>query len=278
MTARKDGEGQGSYVFKVREDTRRYVQDLLGENEKLRRLAASLESDKSRLLSEKMALQEKLLALREELDRIYHEQSDLRRQLAEVEAANQQSSRQYLEVEQQNNNLANLYVASYQLHSTLDRGEVLSAIQEIVINLIGSEELAIYELGADGTSLRLAGSFGIDPVAYATVPLDSGTMGIIGRTAVSGEVYLPGHPGKGGSDFARSPREANLTACVPLKLGDQVSGALAVFRLLPQKNGLEAIDYELFNLLAAHAGTALYLTRLHSDLMSRRKAPGVEAS
>jgi regulator of replication initiation timing len=271
MTTRKDGEGQGSYVFKVREDTRRYVQDLLGENEKLRRLAASLESDKSRLLSEKMALQEKLLALREELDRIFHEQSDLRRQLAEVEAANQQSSRPYLEVEQQNNNLANLYVASYQLHSTLDRGEVLSAIQEIVINLIGSEELAIYELGPDGTALRLAGSFGIDPVEYATVPLHSGMTGIIGRTAVSGEIYLAGK----GSDFARAPREANLTACVPLKLGDQVSGALAVFRLLPQKNGLEAIDYELFNLLAAHAGTALYLTRLHSDL-SRGKAPGGE--
>jgi transcriptional regulator with GAF, ATPase, and Fis domain len=271
MTARKDGEGQGSYVFKVREDTRRYVQDLLGENEKLRRLVASLESDKSRLISEKMVLQEKLLGLREELDRIYHEQSDLRRQLAEVEAANQHSSRQYFEVEQQNNNLANLYVASYQLHSTLDRGEVLAAIQEIVINLIGSEELAIYELGADGTALRLVGSFGIDPVAYATVPLGSG---IIGRTAVSGEIYLSGNPGKG-NDFARAPREANLTACVPLKLGDQVSGALAVFRLLPQKNGLEAIDYELFNLLAAHAGTALYLTRLHSDL-SRQKAPGVE--
>lgn len=264
MTIKKDGEGQGpqgSYVFKVREDTRRYVQDLLGENEKLRRLVASLESDKGRLLSEKMGLQEKLLALREELDRIYHEQSDLRRQLAEIEAANQQYSHQYLEVELQNNNLANLYVASYQLHSTLDRGEVLAAIQEIVINLIGSEELAIYEMSGDGTALRLVGSFGIDPVTYATVPLGSG---IIGRTAASGEIFLPGVAGRG-MDLVRAPRETHLTVCVPLKLGDKVSGALAVFRLLPQKSGLEALDYELFNLLATHAGTALYLTRLHSE-------------
>jgi hypothetical protein len=264
MTIKKDGENpaqQGNYVFKVREDTRRYVQDLLGENEKLRRLVASLESDKGRLLSEKMGLQEKLLTLREELDRIYHEQSDLRRQLAEIEAANQQYSYQYVEVEQQNNNLANLYVASYQLHSTLDRGEVLAAIKEIVINLIGSEELAIYEMSADGTALRLVGSFGIDPVTYATVPLGSG---IIGKTAVSGEIYLPGK----GIDLARAPRETHLTVCVPLKLGEAVSGALAVFRLLPQKKGLEAIDYELFNLLATHAGTALYLTRLHSERTS----------
>lgn len=267
MTIKKDGEGQGqgqgSYILKVREDTRRYVQDLLNENEKLRRLVASHESEKGRLLSEKMTLQEKLLSLREELDRIYHEQSELRRQLAEIEAANQQYSHQYFEVEQQNNNLANLYVASFQLHSTLDRGEVLAAIKEIIINLIGSEELAIYEMDHDGAALRLIGSFGIDPIAYATVPLGSG---IIGKTAMTGDLFLPGK----GLDLARTPREANLTACVPLKLDGKVSGALAVFRLLPQKSALETVDYELFNLLATHAATALYLARLHSE-----RVPGV---
>ena len=263
MTIRKDGEGQGSYILKVREDTRRYVQDLLNENEKLRRLVAALESEKTRLLGEKMSLQEKLLTLREEVDRIHQEQSDLRRQLAEVEAANQEYSHQYFEVEQQNNNLANLYVASYQLHSTFDRGEVLSAIKEIVINLIGSEELAIYEMDSDGAALRLIGSFGIDPIAYATVPVGSG---IIGKTALTGEIFLPGK----GLDLARTPREANLTACVPLKLEGKVSGALTIFRLLPQKSAFEGIDYELFNLLATHAATALYLTRLHSE-----RLPGV---
>lgn len=250
------GQG-GDYVLKVREDTRRYVQDLLNENEKLRRLVASLESEKSRLVSEKMSLHEKLLALREELDRIHQEQSDLRRQLAMIEAENQQFSHQYVEVEQQNNNLANLYVASYQLHSTLDREEVVNAVKEIVINLIGSEELAIYEMNPDGASLRLVGSFGIDPMAYATVPVGSG---LIGRVAQSGEAI---YPAKG--DPSATPRETHLTACIPLKLSDTVLGALAVFRLLPQKNGLEAVDYELFSLLGAHAATALYLTRLHRE-------------
>jgi transcriptional regulator with GAF, ATPase, and Fis domain len=259
MTTRNDGEGQqGNYVLRVREDTRRYVQDLLNENDRLRRLAASLESEKGRLLSEKMSLQEKVLGLREELDRIYHEQTDLRRQLADVEASNQKYSHQYIEVESQNNNLANLYVASYQLHSTLDRTEVVSAIKEIVINLIGSEELAIYEMSSDGTVLRLVGYFGIDPVAYATVPVGSG---ILGKTAASGEIWLPGK----GLDLHPTPRESNLTVCVPLKLEDKVVGALAVFRLLPQKSGFEAIDYEMFNLLATHAATAMYLTKLHSE-------------
>jgi nitrate/nitrite-specific signal transduction histidine kinase len=269
MTA-KDGEGQGgNYVFRVREDTRRYVQEMLAENDRLRRLNASLESEKGRLLSEKMSLQEKVLTLREELDRVSHEQNDLRRQLAEIEAANQKYSNQYLEVEQQNNNLANLYVASFQLHSTLDRDEVVSAIQEIIINLIGSEELAIYEMSADAATLRLVGHFGIDPVAYATVPVGSG---IIGKTAVSGEVYFPGIPARG-VDLAPTPREANLTACVPLKLQDKVIGALAVFRLLPQKSGLEAVDLELFNLLGTHAATALYLSKLHSESGASLRTP-----
>ncbi|HJX29852.1 MAG TPA: GAF domain-containing protein [Thermoanaerobaculia bacterium] len=269
MTIKKDGEGQGqgqgSYVFKVREDTRRYVQDLLNENEKLRRLVASLESEKSRVLGEKLTLQEKMLTLREELDRIYHEQSDLRRQLAEVEAANQQYSHQYFSVEQQNNNLANLYVASYQLHSMLDRPEVISAIKEIVINLIGSEELAIYEMDDDGAALRLVGSFGLDPVAYATVPVGSG---IIGKTAITGDIYLPGK----GMDLARTPRESNLTACIPLKLGNRISGSLALFRMLPQKSGLETIDYELFDLLATHAATAMYLSKLHGEKIAMGQA------
>ena len=51
-----------------------------------------------------------------------------------------------LEIEQQSSNLANLYVASYRLHGSVERSEVLQVIQEIIINLIGSEELGIYEL------------------------------------------------------------------------------------------------------------------------------------
>lgn len=259
MSVKKEGEGQqGNYVFRVREDTRRYVQDLLNENDRLRRLGAALESEKGRMLSEKMALQEKVLALREEIDRVHSEQTDLRRQLADVEAANHKYSHQYVEVESQNNNLANLYVASYQLHSTLDRAEVVSAIKEIVINLIGSEELAIYEMSSDGQALRLVGHFGIDPVAYATVPVGSG---ILGKSAVTGEIWLPGQ----GVDLHPTPREANLSVCVPLRLENKVVGALAVFRLLPQKNGFESVDYEMFNLLATHAATAMYLTKLHAE-------------
>jgi hypothetical protein len=53
-------------------------------------------------------------------------------------------------------------------------------------------------------------------------------------------------------------------ALIPLRLGQEISGAVAIFGLLPQKNGtFEEVDLELFDLLATHAATALYCTRLH---------------
>jgi GAF domain-containing protein len=60
---------------------------------------------------------------------------------------------------------------------------------------------------------------------------------------------------------------------VPLKLGDQLVGALALFRLLPQKAGFEPLDRELFELLATHAATALY----SSELRAARAAAGSAA-
>jgi hypothetical protein len=46
-----------------------------------------------------------------------------------------------------------------------------------------------------------------------------------------------------------------------LILDGEVTGAIAVFRLLGQKQGLEDIDLQLFDLLASHAATALYSSR-----------------
>jgi hypothetical protein len=253
----KDGESLGKYVHKVREDTRRYVHDLLSENEKLRVLVASLESEKTQLKEEKLLLQERLLLAREELDRIRSEEVSLQRKLASIETEHRQFSEQYEKVEHQNSNLANLYVASYRLHGTLDRQEVLGIIQEIIINLVGSEELGIFELNPKGGVLSLASSVGIDPARYQSIPLGSG---LIGRVALSGEPYLGAHPG----GAAATPDEVNLTACIPMKLNDKVTGAIAVFHLLPQKDGLEALDHELFDLLATHAAMALYCTSLHT--------------
>jgi hypothetical protein len=48
-----------------------------------------------------------------------------------------------------------------------------------------------------------------------------------------------------------------------------VTGAIAIYRLLPQKSGFEEVDRELFELLATHAATALYCTSLHARLQAQ---------
>ncbi len=275
MTMRRnDGEGP-AYVLKVGEDNRRYAQDLLSENERLRFLVASLENERlslvekvadvDRLLQERDAVGAVVAGLRQEqqrlvaeLQRVCEEQSrqekdrnELRDQLADIERQNRRFSEEYVEVEKRNNNLMSLYVASYRLHGTVDRKEVLETIQEIVANLVGCEEQAVFEV--EEGALRLVASVGIDPAAYRELALGEGA---IGRAALEGRirVHSPGEAAGG---------EEGLTACIPLKLEGEVTGAIALFRLLPQKAALEDVDHELFELLATHAATALYCTRLH---------------
>jgi hypothetical protein len=52
-----------------------------------------------------------------------------------------------------------------------------------------------------------------------------------------------------------------------------VTGAIALFRLLPQKAGFQAVDRELFDLLATHAATALYCSGLHARLTATVGVP-----
>jgi nitrate/nitrite-specific signal transduction histidine kinase len=195
--------------------------------------------------------------LREELDSHQSQAAELQDQLAHIEEENQRFAEKYVEVEQHNANLANLYVASYRLHSTLNRQEVLETIQEIIINLIGSEELGIFELQPGHTSLELVSSFGIEPERYRHIALGSG---LIGKVAQTGETYLD--ESSNGNGNAPAVDEDHLTSCIPLKVDGKVTGAIAIFRLLQQKNGLQEVDYELFHLLATHAATALYCSRV----------------
>lgn len=245
--ANRDDSGR-SYVERVRQDAQRYSRELLQENESLRKLVVSLEAEKRRL-------GEQLQSIRDEADRFGREQADLQKRLLEIERESRRFEEQFVEVERQNSNLANLYVASYQFAGTLDRDRVLQVIQEILANLVGSEEIAVFELDEEGAALRLLAANGVEGGAFSRVAKGAG---VIGTVAASGETWIAGEsaPAEGA--------EEHLTACVPLRLEDKVTGAIAIFRLLPQKSGLEPVDRELFDLLATHAAMALYCTGLRN--------------
>jgi GAF domain-containing protein len=238
---------RSNYVGRLHDDTQRVLRELLNENEKLRQLAATTERENT-------TLQEQLKTLTAELDRHQQEKLFLRQQLSELERHSHRNSEQIAAIEQRSANLANLYVSSYQLHGTLDREAVLTTIKEIIINLIGSEELAVFEL-MDDDRLSLVTSFGLRDNGLQH--LDSSHP--IGRLAFSGDTYLA----------SQSPRPADLpplVACIPLKLDGRVTGAIVVFSLLAHKSELQELDFELFDLLGSHAATALYCTGLQARL------------
>jgi hypothetical protein len=241
------------YVHKVRETTNEYICELLDANAALRRHNASLESTVSDLRQERVQLKEDVLKLRETLEELRAERRELDRRLTQVELENQEFSSRYVAVEQQNNNLVNLYVATNQLHSTFDRDEILTILQEIVINLVGSEEFAIYVRDHGADAFEVAASMGIEG---PQIPQVSASRGLT-HAATRGELWIA----EGGGNETDS---VEPLACVPLRLGDRVVGIISVFGLLVQKDDFEPVDYELFNLLASQAATALYASWLHA--------------
>ena len=119
MSAPNDNAG-GHYVQKVRDDTNRAMSEIKGQNERLRIMVAALEADRSRLQLEKIRLQEQLMNVREDLAQRVDEHNTLMRRLSEVQRENESVAGRFVEIETQNTNLANLYVAGYQLHGSLD--------------------------------------------------------------------------------------------------------------------------------------------------------------
>src|SRR5215510_7618727 len=120
------------------------------------------------------------------------------------------------ESEAQVANLASLYVAVTSVHGALDRPSVLTSVQEIVTNLIGSEELAIFETDAAHGRLTLLASTGIEPGPYQEVYIGDGA---IGRAAATGERLVRQEGGSLTEDG-----DAALTACIPLKVAGRVVG------------------------------------------------------
>ena len=127
---KKDEARSEEYVLQVRENTQKYIEALIDENERLRSLVNDLEEQRQQ--------SDRRLGIAEsELDRIELERQKLAERIDQIEVESQDLLGQFHEIERQNSDLASLYVASYRLHETIKRSEVIAVIEEIVVNVIG---------------------------------------------------------------------------------------------------------------------------------------------
>jgi hypothetical protein len=234
-----------------------FTQELLKENERLRRTVAEFETQQLAASDEGQweKLRRELLARIQNLE---GEREDMLERLRQAEGENRQFAERYLEIEEENNNLASLYVASYQLHSTLDLSEVVQIVVEIVINLVGAEIFAIYVLDERTQVLSPVASEGREISDFA--PCELG-QGMIGAAVATGETQC--------GDTTAAEDLTQPLVCVPLRVQERPIGAIAIHKLLQQKDGFTALDHELFTLLAGHAATAVFAARLYSQ--SERK-------
>lgn len=241
-----------------------FTEELLRENQRLRFRIAAIETEQGGATSEEVQ------RLRAEVQQLSDENRRLSQRFREVEEENKDFANRYIEIEEQNNNLANLYVASYQLHSTLDFREVIQIVQEIVINLIGAESFAILLLDEKTNELKTIASEGEDVMPGTdSISVRLGD-GILGNVAKTGESYYINQDVEGGKVTIDKP-----AAAVPLKIKEHVIGLIAIYKLLQQKDSFSAVDYELFSLLAAHAATAIFSSKLYSQ--SERKLNTIQS-
>src|SRR5687767_1297555 len=242
-----------------------FTEELLRENQKLRYRLASLETEQSNASNDEVA------RLREQISHLSEENRRIQQRFREVEEENKDFANRYIEIEEQNNNLANLYVASYQLHSTLDFREVIQIVQEIVINLVGAETFAILLLDEKTNELKAIASEGEEEMPGVGQVSARLGEGILGNVAKTGESYYINQDVEGGGRITID----RPLAAVPLKIKEHVIGLIVIYKLLQQKDAFSAVDYELFSLLAAHAATAIFSSKLYSQ--SERKLNTIQS-
>lgn len=256
---------KGEEFLEIFRKGQEFSQDLLKENEKLRfRVVQLEEAVKKKLAGPRDSDSgdgDTFLDLTKKVDEYEARLSELQERLGEVQEENKDYIQRYLDVEEQNNNLANLYVASYQLHSTLVYEEVLQIILEIIINLIGAEIFAVFLLDEKSNSLKAVAAEGVETERLPSVQMGAG---VIGSCAENRESHVNDDPDKKPDSSYEDP-----LVCFPLMIKDHVIGVVSIYSLLQQKASFTPVDFELFTLLAGHAATAVFSSRLYSD--SRRK-------
>lgn len=252
---RDDLSARGEELRNMFSRARAFTEELLRENERLRFRVAGLQRDLGQgSPQEATAGSQAVTQLAERVHALEKERDDLLGRFRQVEEMNRGVAARYEEVEAQNNHLANLYVASYQLHATLDFSEVLDTVKEILINLIGAEAFGIFWVDERHNHLKTEASQGMGSSVPEKIRAERGPL----QRAASGESYYADPlPAPGNLDTARP------IACVPLKIGARVIGVIAIYRLLSQKERFEPLDFELFTLLAGHAATALFSSKLY---------------
>ena len=171
--------------------------------------------------------------------------AEVEQRLADVESDRSLLSEQLAARERQVSQLMNLYVATYQLHATLDVNEVKATIGEIATNVLGAEHFALLFWKPDGSACEVALAQGVEEESGYREGVYSGGDAAVDATLADGVMRMGPIDG------------STALATVPLAMHGQTLGALVLLKLLDHRPPLGHEDREVLDLLAAHAASAL---------------------
>lgn len=230
------------------------TEELLKEDDALRGRLRDLESENAKLRAQLRSDD----AIRELLSKIEALESEKRELLDRFAASGPYGgdfTPRFADIESENAKLASLYVASYQLHSTLDLRSILRQLKELLAQFVGARAFGIYLADESRRELRAVASEGVATTTLHPVPAGKGP---IGAAWTSGQAsWVDGNSTAGSIE---SP-----AACIPMRLDDRCVGVIVVFATFEQKPEFVDLDFELFKLLGAHAASALAAARLFAQ-------------
>lgn len=241
------------------------TEHFMQEYSRIREHALQLEESNARLRAQ-LEADDALAKLLGKVERLEQERQDLLKRTERAEKAQVSFDERFGEVESEFASLANLFVASNQLHASLTPRGVVRRIKEILAQLVGAEAYAMYIASSDGKDLVPVASEGVPGDFLVSLPFEGSTVGAVvhSRQAVIDEERDTNQ-----IDFEHPP------VIIPLGVDETAVGAIVIYGTLEQKPRFSPTDFELFKLLGQHAAAALVGAALFEQ--AARRLPGAEA-
>jgi hypothetical protein len=229
------------------------TEQLLHENEELRQRNAELHSHNARLRAQ-VASDDAIRDLLRTVETLEKERGRLLAVSTELQQTKEQEERRYSQIEHELNDLANLYIASHQLHASLSVRRVVRQLRDMLEQLMGGSVFAIYLMDQPGKEAVPIGHQGFDEADVKPVVVGEGPVG---------EACLTGIPRIREDGPLTGGSMDNPVAVIPMLVDGRPVGAISLVSMLEQKEGWASVDRELFSLLGRQAGTALIAANLY---------------
>jgi hypothetical protein len=172
--------------------------------------------------------------LRAELLEAHRELSRLRSQNEQLMGSNRDLSSLLVTTDKRSGELVKIIVAFRRLLESDDSAAALRSVEEILINVIGTEDFVVLLIHESG-GLQTVGGMG--PAVEHTRR----------NTPTLEELHAEAH------------------RFVPLYIADAVVGAIAIQELLPHRDLLNATDDQVLQLLSRYAATVMMSANLRRD-------------